>query len=134
MLTVSGLSKAAQVTPDAIRHYVRVGLLFPSRDPENGYRMFSDSDLNRVRFIRHARGLGFTLHDIRIIFDHSNKGLSPCPEVRIIIQQRIEENGARLVELNALRARMDDALEKWKSMPDGEPDGDEICHLIESVA
>lgn len=134
MLTVSGLSKAAEVTPDAIRHYVRVGLLFPSRDPENGYRLFSDSDLRRVKFIRHARGLGFTLRDIRIIFEHSNRGLSPCPEVRIIIQRRIGENRARLAELNALQRRMDDALAKWKTMPDGEPDGDEICHLIESVA
>ncbi len=133
MLTVSGLSKAAQVTPDAIRHYVRVGLLFPSRDSKNGYRLFSDSDLKRVKFIRHARGLGFTLHDIQVIFDQSNRGVSPCPEVRAIIQQRIGENRARLADLNALQQRMDDALEKWKSMPDGEPDGDEICHLIESV-
>ncbi len=133
MLTVSELSKTVEVTPDAIRHYVRIGLLAPSRDPDNGYRLFSADDIKRVKFIRHAKGLGFTLSDIKTIFEHSYEGQSPCPAVRDMIRQRIDKNRARLAELNALQQRMDDTLEKWKSMPDGEPDGDAICHLIESV-
>lgn len=133
MLMVSELSRAAQTTPDAIRHYVRIGLLTPSRDPVNGYRLFSDSDVRKVKFIRRAKGLGFTLSDIQTIFDHSNGGRSPCPAVRDIIRQRIDENRGRLVELNTLQQRMDDALDRWSSMPDGEPDGEAICHLIESV-
>ena len=133
MLTVSELSKAAETTADAIRHYVRIGLLTPTRNPENGYRLFSDDDIKKVKFIRRAKGLGFTLNDIQTIFEHSNDGLSPCPAVREIIQQRIDENRSRLAELNALQKRMDDALDRWKSMPDGEPDGDAICYLIESI-
>ncbi len=133
MLTVNGLSKAAQITSDAVRHYVRIGLLSPMRDPNNGYRLFDDEQLKKARFIRRARGLGFTLHDIQTIFAYSSKGQSPCPEVRVIIQRRIGEYRERVVELNTLLERMDDALERWKSMPDGEPDGNEICHLIESV-
>ena len=133
MLTVSELSKVAQTTPDAIRHYVRIGLLIPSRDPDNGYRLFSADDVKRVKFIRRAKGLGFTLRDIQTIFDHADDGGSPCPVVRNIIRQRIEENKARLAELNRLEKRMEDALEKWKSMPDAVPDGDAVCHLIESV-
>ena len=133
MLTVGELSKVSETTPDAIRHYVRVGLLNPSRDSTNGYRLFSEDDVKRTKFIRRAKGLGFTLSDIQTIFEHSNDGLSPCPAVREIIQQRIDENRSRLAELNALQKRMDDALDKWNSMPDGEPDGEAICHLIESV-
>jgi len=133
MLMVGELSKVAQATPDAIRHYVRIGLLTPSRDPVNGYKLFSDDDIKKTKFIRRAKGLGFTLSDIQTIFEHSNDGLSPCPAVREIIQQRIDENRSRLAELNALQKRMDDALDKWNSMPDGEPDGEAICHLIESV-
>lgn len=133
MLTVSELSKATKATPDAIRHYVRVGLLGPSRDPVNGYKLFSEEDIKKTKFIIRAKGLGFALSDIQTIFEHSNDGLSPCPAVREIIQQRIDENRSRLAELNALQKRMDDALDKWNSMPDGEPDGEAICHLIESV-
>ena len=133
MLTVSALSKAAQTTPDAIRHYVRIGLLTPSRNPDNGYRLFSNDDIKKVKFIRRAKGLGFTLHEIQTIFDHGNAGQSPCPAVREMIRQRINKNRERLAELNRLQQRMDGALERWKTMPDGEPDGEAICHLIEST-
>ena len=133
MLTVSELSKSAQATPDAVRHYVRIGLLNPSRDPVNGYKLFAEHDLRKMKFICRAKGLGFTLKDIQEIFNHSKDGQSPCPTVRNIIQQRIDENRTRLAESNALQQRMDDALEMWRSMPDGEPDGEAICHLIESI-
>ncbi|HEC20483.1 MAG TPA: MerR family transcriptional regulator [Gammaproteobacteria bacterium] len=133
MLTVSELAKETKATPDAIRHYVRIGLLTPVRNPDNGYKLFNSNDIKKVKFICRARGLGFTLSDIQIIFDHSSAGQSPCPAVREIIQQRINENRNKLVELNRLQKRMDEALEKWKQMPDGEPDGDAICYLIEST-
>jgi len=133
MLTVNELSKTAQATSDAIRHYVRIGLLTPIRDPGNGYKLFNKDDVNKVKFICRAKGLGFTLRDIHIIFDHSNNRRSPCPVVRDIILQRIDENRHRLVELNRLQERMDDALEKWKSLPDGEPNGEAICQLIEAI-
>ena len=133
MLTVSQLSKVTHTTPDAIRHYVRIGLLKPTRCRDNGYKQFSEDDIKKTEFIRRAKGLGFTLRDIQTIFDHSDDGRSPCPAVRNLIQKRIDENRDRLTDLNNLQQRMDDALEKWKSMPDGEPDGESICHLIESV-
>ena len=133
MITVSELSKAAQTTTDAIRHYVRIGLLSPTRNPDNGYKLFSEADIKKVKFIRQAKGLGFMLRDIQTIFDHSADGQSPCPAVREMIQDRINENRARLAELNNLQQRMDEAVTKWTLMPDGEPDGEAICHLIESV-
>ncbi|HHK74333.1 MAG TPA: MerR family transcriptional regulator, partial [Rhizobiales bacterium] len=107
MMTVSELSRSAQVTPDAVRHYVRIGLLKPSRDPANGYKLFSSGDIRRVKFIRQAKGLGFSLNDIREIFRHESRGQSPCPVVRDIIRHRIDDNRARLAELNALQRRME---------------------------
>jgi len=132
MITVSEVSKSANVTADTVRHYVRIGLLSPSRSPINGYKIFSQEDITRVKFICQAKGLGFTLKDINKILNHSGKGESPCPIVRKIIQQRIEENKVKLAELVGLQNRMERALTKWEEMPDGEPDGHAICHLIES--
>lgn len=133
MLTVSELSKLVKATPDTIRHYVRIGLLTPSRNLENGYRQFNNNEIIKVTFILRAKSLGFTLHDIQIMFDHTDKGQSPCPEVRDIIKKRINENRVRLMELNMLQQRMDAALASWQTMPNGEPDGNAICHLIESI-
>lgn len=131
---MSELSKLTETTVDAVRHYVRVGLLSPLRNPENGYKLFNQTDIKKVKFIRRAKGLGFTLRDIQTIFDHCNDGRSPCPAVREMICLRIDENRSRLKELNQLQQRMDEALEAWKTMPDGDPDGEAICHLIESIA
>jgi len=72
MLTVSVLSKAAATTTDAIRHYVRIGLLTPSRNPDNGYRLFNENDIKKVKFIRQAKGLGFTLREIQTIFEEAS--------------------------------------------------------------
>jgi hypothetical protein len=59
-------------------------------------------------------------------------GESPCEDVRRIIQDRIEENRIKIREMQNLQERMEQALERWESMPDGVPDGHSICHLIES--
>ncbi len=133
MMTVSELSKSTQATPATIRHYVTIGLLNPTRDPVNGYKLFGSENIKKVKFIRQAKDLGFSLNDIREIFRHGSRGQSPCPTVRDIIHHRINDNRIRLAELDALKLRMEEALEKWETMPDGEPDGDEICYLIESV-
>ena len=59
---------------------------------------------------------------------------SPCPRVREILLRRIDENRRQLEEIMALQARMEQALEQWEDMPDGVPDGDSVCHLIESFS
>ncbi|MFV1984030.1 MAG: MerR family transcriptional regulator [Thiohalomonadales bacterium] len=133
MLTVSALSKSANVTADSVRHYVRIGLLDPKRHPDNGYKIFESDDIKKVKFIRQAKALGFTLSDIRKILHHSHKGTSACPIVREIIEKHIDENKIKVMELVALQDRMETALKKWQTMPDGDPDGQAICYLIESI-
>ncbi len=133
MLTVRALSRAAQTTPDTIRHYARIGLLKPSRNPDNGYRLFRHDDIERVRFICRAKRLGFTLREIEALFDHADAGRSPCPAVRDMIRKRIRDNRERLTELNRLQHRMEKALKQWETMPDGLPGKGVICHLIESI-
>lgn len=131
--TVSGMAAAAGVTPHVVRYYARIGLLKPGRDPANNYKRFTEQHLRRVLFIRQAKALGFTLGDIKRIVDHANDGHSPCPEVRDIIRRRIEENRARLQELQRLQQRMEEAVRRWEMMPNRAPDGHGVCHLIESI-
>lgn len=133
MLKVSELANLADVTQDAVRHYVRVGLLTPERDEGNGYKLFSQKDVQQVRFIRQAKQLGFSLQEIKQIFQQSGQGDSPCPLVRELLQQRIIENQKKIAALIALQSRMEGALEQWQSMPDGIPNGDSVCCLIESL-
>ena len=129
---VKELADFCKVPPDTIRHYTRIGLLQPTRDPVNGYCLFTVSDSKRLDFIRKAKSLGFSLKEIEHILTESQKGKSPCPMVRDLISQRIHSNRKHLEQLMKLQVSMEQTLENWKKMPDGIPNGDSICHLIES--
>jgi len=130
-MTVKQLAKRVDVSPDIIRYYTRIGLLKPTCRAQNGYRLFSNADVSRLKFIFQAKGLGFTLSEIAQILNHAEKQNSPCPLVRDLIARRIKENRQRLDELGYLQNRMEKALSQWKDMPDGIPNGHSVCHLIE---
>jgi len=133
-MMVTELARAASVTPHVVRHYTRIGLLKPFRNEGNGYKLYNRNDLHRLMFIRRAKYLGYTLADVRGILDEARHGNSPCPHVRQIIQKRIEQNRLKLAELTRLQDRMEDALEEWRNLPDGMPDGNSVCYLIETMA
>ena len=132
MLTVNELANQANAPAHVVRYYTRIGLIQPAGQQENGYRLFSSKDAMRLRFIRMAKQLGFTLNEIKEITRHADMGESPCEDVRRIIQDHIEENRIKIREMQNLQDRMEHALTHWESMPNGIPDGHSICHLIES--
>ena len=132
LFQVKELAQYCNVHPDTIRHYTRIGLLHPTRNPVNGYRQFNVSDTKQLNFIRRAKKLGFSLNEIKHILAECQKGKSPCPMVRNMIEHRIKANRARLEQLKELQTRMEQALADWAYMPDGTPGGDSICQLIES--
>ena len=132
-MKVNELAREAGATPDVVRYYTRIGLLTPQRDPTNGYKRFSPRDARRLRFIRQAKSLGFSLSEIAEILHHAAHAESPCPRVREILEHHIRENRRELLELMALQERMERALARWREMPDGIPDGHTVCHLIESI-
>jgi MerR family transcriptional regulator, Zn(II)-responsive regulator of zntA len=134
MMTASVLAKRANVPLFTIRHYTRIGLLKPSRDLRNGYKVYSQSDNDRLRFIASAKELGFTLSEIEEILGHAAHDESPCPMVREIVERRITENKEKIRMLKRLQRRLETAAEMWRSMKDSEPDGHSVCRLIESFA
>ncbi|RLJ20515.1 MerR family transcriptional regulator [bacterium endosymbiont of Escarpia laminata] len=133
MFTVNELALESDTPAHVVRYYLRIGLIQPAAQQENGYRLFTSNDASRLRFIRMAKHLGFTLNEIKQITQHAELGESPCDDVRKIIQHRIHENRAKIEEMMNLQERMEQALEQWDLMPDGIPDGNSVCHLIESV-
>jgi len=132
-IIVSELARMATASPDAVRYYARTGLLTPKRNAMNGYREFCASDVRRLRFIKRAQSLGFSLGEIATIIKTAKQRKSPCPLARDIIKRRIGEAGEELEQLIRLRDRMKKAMAKWRRMSDAVPDGDEICRLIEAT-
>lgn len=132
-MTAQAIADRSEVSVENVRYYTRRGLLKPARHRKNNYRLYRESDIARLRFIRQAKNLGYTLREIAGLFEESNRGDSPCPLAREIIARRVADNRKRLDEMLELQKRMETALAKWAKMPDKSPDGHTVCHLIEST-
>lgn len=130
-MNVSELAKRVGVTPGVVRYYTRLGLLQVDK-LSNGYHNYSLNDLRDMRFIAKAKTLGFTLNEIKTILSHAKNGQSPCQEVRSRLAQRLEENQEKIQILLELQSRMEKAMASWSGIPDGMPDHECICVLIES--
>ncbi|MDF1762781.1 MAG: MerR family DNA-binding protein [Oleibacter sp.] len=129
---IKDISKKYAISADTLRHYLRIGLLSPQKDT-SGYHQFAKQDEKVLRFILDARELGFTLQDIRQLITDSEQGHSPCPNARQLIELRLSQSRKKLASLQALVNRMEKATESWKTLPDCEPCGAHICHLIEGA-
>lgn len=134
MMTASILAKRANVPLFTVRYYTRIGLLKPSRDLRNGYRIYKAADKDRLKFITSAKELGFTLAEIESVLDHAHHGDSPCPMVREIVERRIEETNETIRQLQDLKGRLESAVQMWKTKRNASPTGTSVCHLIESFA
>lgn len=122
-MRVHELAEIARVSSHAVRYYDRLGLLEATREPDNQYRRFGSAALSRLRFIRSAKKLGFTLSEIQGILEMGHAHASPCPTAREIVRIRIRETAAQIRELVALQARLEAAEKRWSRRPQPARDG-----------
>lgn len=131
-MRVSDLARKAGTTTETVRHYTDIGLLQPARDPNNGYRRYENTDLRLLRFTLKARHLGFTLTDIQALADASRHGETPCGQVRMLIETRLEQVETQIAELQSLSQRMRTAMTEWQTSPDRRLDDGRVCGLIDT--
>jgi len=106
------LAKAADVSPDTLRHYERKGLLRPQRS-RNGYREYQEDALERIRTIRRALAIGFTLDELGTIFKIFDRGGVPCKQVRDLAATKLSEVEAHLYEVTVIRNELRESLNDW---------------------
>jgi DNA-binding transcriptional MerR regulator len=102
-VAIGGLSAATGVKVPTIRYYETVGLLPKPSRTESNRRLYGDDAVRRLRFIRHARELGFEVDDIRQLLDLTDQPHRPCQEVDAIAQRHLAEIESRIRRLNALK-------------------------------
>jgi DNA-binding transcriptional MerR regulator len=107
------LAELAGVSTDTLRHYERKGVLRRARRMTNGYRKYSPDCLNRVRLIRRALAVGFSLDELAVFLKARDRGQFPCLEVRALATEKLAEVKARLSELELLRDELSATLREW---------------------
>ncbi|MBI3952188.1 MAG: heavy metal-responsive transcriptional regulator [Acidobacteria bacterium] len=130
-LLMGEVAKQAGVNRETIRYYERIGLLQRPLRTRVRYRVYSPEAVARVRFIKRAQNLGFSLDEIREIVNLSRAGRSPCSRVRRLLQQKLEDVDRRIAELLEFRHELAAFLEELESVPDQVDSSARVCALIE---
>jgi len=110
------LARLAGVSPDTLRHYERKGLLPKAARSANGYREYPAEACARVRMVRRAVALGFTLDELARIVRVRDQGGAPCHEVRALAARKLALIERRLAELQQAHDRLADVLERWDGL------------------
>ncbi len=103
-MQIGQLAKAAGVAVDTVRYYERQGLLPAPLRQGSGYRHYQEQDVLRLRFIRRAKTLGFTLEEIGGLLTLSAQRNEDMAELKQAAQARLQALDARIAELQRVRA------------------------------
>jgi DNA-binding transcriptional MerR regulator len=111
-LSIGELARRARLATETLRHYERVGLLIPSQRTASNYRVYDSAAVERLRFIRRAQALGFSLPEVRELLGlHADAG-ADMGRVKGIVQERIAQIDARIADLQQLKAGLHALVEQ----------------------
>lgn len=123
--TIGKLARAACVNVETVRYYERKGLIQQPGKPPGGFRKYPQAALDRIRFIKRAKELGFTLEEIKQLLSLDD---APCGQVRALAENKLAAVQTRIVDLQRLAGVLEDLLAKCHTNPD-----DTHCPIIETL-
>ena len=130
MYRIGELAKMAEVTPDTIRYYEKQQMMEHEVRTEGGFRLYTESDLQRLKFIRHARQLGFSLESIRELLSiRIDPEHHTCQESKGIVQERMQEVEARIAELQSMQR----SLQRLNDACCGTAHSSVYCSILEAL-
>lgn len=111
-LTIGFLAKAADVNIETIRYYQRIGLVTEPEKPLQGYRIYPSATLTRIKFIKRAQQLGFSLAEIAELLE---LGEGSCADVRERAEEKRNQIDIQINDLNNLRTTLSELINTCQS-------------------
>jgi Cu(I)-responsive transcriptional regulator len=103
LVTIGEAASRSGMPPKTIRFYEDIGLIAPAERLENGYRAYSSKDVETLRFIHRARGLGFTLKEIEPLLQLYRDRKRASRDVKRLALQHVAAVDRKIAELTAIR-------------------------------
>jgi DNA-binding transcriptional MerR regulator len=107
------LARECRVSTDTLRHYEQIGVLPRPKRTASGYRVYPPEAVKRVRLVRRALEIGFTLEELARILKVRDSGGAPCREVRALAETKLEQVISRIDDLCDLRDHIRNVLDNW---------------------
>lgn len=109
-LSIGQVAKAAQVHVETVRFYERKGLICQPTKPYRGIRRYPHEIVQRIRFLKHAQSLGFTLNEAREMLVLQTNNPSSCVEVRHRVEQKLVAVREKCAALHSLERALQDMI------------------------
>ena len=129
-MLIGELADAAGVTSQTVRFYERKGLLPYAERAVNGYRVYDETTLARLRFIPVAQAAGLTLSEIRSIIDLRDQGTLPCAHTVTLINAKLADVQERISQLAALQTELEALLERSHQLDPADCAANDVCHIL----
>jgi len=126
--TIGQLAKAVGVNIQTVRYYERLRLLGPSARRPSGYRIYGEHEERRLRFIKNAQALGFTLQEIAELLSLRVNSTARCGDVQRRAQAKLAQVTAKMRDLRALALVLQDLIRTCRA---GQPT--EQCPILTSL-
>ena len=127
-LTVNNLARQSGVNPQTVRYYEREGVLPRAPRTPGGYRAFPLDCVARVRFVKRAQELGFSLDEVKELLVLRDHPQTACPDVLKRAEAKITSIAAKIRNLQAIRRQ----LVRLAKTCDGRPTR-HACPLLEAL-
>ena len=105
-MNISQLAKAVGVSTDTVRYYEKQGLISAPQRQANGYRRYTDTHVDLVRFVRGAQALGFSLAEIRAILPQVVQGTLGRSEIEQQLKAKMAQIDAHMAQLKTLKKEL----------------------------
>ncbi len=111
-LTIGFLAKAADVNIETIRYYQRFGIIDEPPKPFEGYRVYPPETIDRLRFIKRAKQLGFSLKEIAELLE---LGDGHCADIRVRAETKRAHVEKQIKDLKKLKKTLDTLITSCQS-------------------
>jgi Hg(II)-responsive transcriptional regulator len=123
------LAKKANVNSETLRYYEREDLLPAPERTESGYRLYTEEDVKRVRFIKRAQELGFSLKEVKELLALKLDAGQSAGQVKRLAEQKMKDIDAKIQSLQAMKAVLQELAEACSGK--GSVDQCPILHCLD---
>ena len=109
-LNIGDTAVTSGVSAKMIRHYEEIGLIPKAKRTASGYRMYSEADIHVLRFIKHARKLGFSIKQIAQLLSLWRDHRRSSSKVKNLAVEHIKELEEKILEMHAMKATLEDLV------------------------
>ena len=128
-MTRGEVAEKADVNPETLRYYERKELIPKPRRSDGGFRLYDESYVDRLRFIKRAKDLGFTLAEVKGLLDLRVNDGATCRDVQAQAEEKLDDVKEKIRDLQRIR----DALTRLAAACEGGGGPTSDCPILDAM-